>query len=123
MAKILLIEDDFYIRSLYKTVLGEGGHGVSEASDGEEALSKLSSEAPPDVILLDIMLPKISGVEVLKKIRSHPALRKIPVIVLTNVDSDAIMKDVMEVGAEKYLVKSSIPVNKLGEEIEGVLKK
>lgn len=123
MAKILLVEDDFYIRGLYKTLLEKAGHQVSEASDGRALLEILGKEPPPDLLLLDLMLPEVSGVEALRRIRSHPVWKDLPVVVLTNVDTEPLIKEVVGLGVEKYFVKADIPIRELAERIEPFLKK
>lgn len=96
MATILLAEDDMDIRSLTKAVLEQEGHTVHDACDGEEALSLLGlSGGPdpgktPDILILDVLMPRAGGIEVYKKLMKHPNLRSIPVLFLTGKGSEEL---------------------------------
>src|SRR5208282_4101816 len=83
-SKVLLVEDSKFLRVANERALAKAGYQVSTAADGEEAL-RVASDKLPDIILLDMMLPKISGVEVLKCLKANPATVDIPVIVLTSL--------------------------------------
>jgi CheY-like chemotaxis protein len=88
MAKIFFVEDDVSILRLYAQAFTLSGHDVVLASNGEEALEKLKTMVPkPDIILLDMMMPKLNGFEVLKVIKKDAALKDIMVVVLTNMES------------------------------------
>lgn len=104
--KILLIEDDLFIRELYKQVLFETGYDILCAIDGEEGLKFASSK--PDLILLDIMLPKLNGIDVLKKLKANRETMEIPVVLLTNLAQESIIKEAFEIGASGYLMKMKI---------------
>lgn len=101
--KILLIEDDFFIRDLYNRILGQVGFEMILAEDGIQGLEL--SKVKPDLILLDIMLPKMNGLEVLKRIKEAPDIAKIPVLLLTNLGQAEIIKRAFELGASGYLLK------------------
>lgn len=101
--KILLIEDDFFIRDLYNRILGQVGFEMILAEDGIQGLEL--SKVKPDLILLDIMLPKMNGLEVLKRIKEAPDTAKIPVLLLTNLGQAEIVKKAFELGASGYLLK------------------
>ena len=83
-AKVLLVDDSKFLRMANERALSRAGYEVSTAADGEEAL-RVAHDKLPDIILLDMMLPKISGPEVLKALKGNPATMNIPVIVLTSL--------------------------------------
>ena len=101
--KILLVEDDLYIRDLYKMILEKDNNTVLSAANGEEGL--LLSAQTPDLIFLDVMLPQINGMDLLKKLKQNPATKNIPVIMLSNLGQDEIIKEALLLGAKKYLIK------------------
>lgn len=103
--KILLIEDDAYVRDLYQTVLSKEGYVVSMAEDGEEALEVVGQDSY-DLILLDIMLPKLTGIEVLKKLKSNDSTKNTPVYLLTNLGDEGVIDEAFKIGANGYLLKA-----------------
>src|SRR5690242_17504031 len=107
MAKILLVEDDFSLRDIYSVQIQAEGHNVVTASDGEEALATAMREHP-DLIVLDVMMPKISGFDVLDILRSTPETKNIKVIMMTALGQEADRKRGEELGVNKYLVKSQV---------------
>ena len=114
--KILLIEDEFYISDLYKMLLETAGFEVFLGMDGIEGL-KLA-ENLPDLILLDIMLPKMNGMVLLKKLKSNERLKNIPVVLLTNLGQESIIKSAFEMGASGYLLKARLEPNELAKQVE-----
>jgi len=104
--KVLIVEDEESLRVSYSTYLREEGFTVQEASDGQEALEKIKN-FDYDIMLLDIMLPKIDGLEVLKRIKSDPHLKNKPVLLLTNLSRDSVIKESFDLGAEGYLIKNA----------------
>ena len=111
MAKrILLIEDEDPIRQMYSFILSKQGYQVVEAIDGEDALVKLKEPGNSfDVVLLDIMLPKVDGIEVLKQMKAAGSLAKdIPVFVLTNLAQDDLIEQAKNLGANDYWVKANL---------------
>ena len=103
--KVLIVEDDFYICDIYKTEAKRKGYIVYTAADGEEALS-LTKVSHPDIILLDIMLPKINGIDVLRTLRTWDGFKQIPVLFITNVGDSETYQQAMQSGAQDYLVKA-----------------
>lgn len=103
--KILLIEDDAYVRDLYQTVLSKEGYVVSMAEDGEEALEVVGQDSY-DLILLDIMLPKLTGIEVLKRLKSNDSTKNTPVYLLTNLGDEGVIDEAFKIGANGYLLKA-----------------
>lgn len=118
--KILLVEDEVDLRFLYREVLQEAGYIVDEAGDGSIGLYKVQN-TEWDVLLLDIMLPGKDGVKILKEISSNPKYKKGPIIALTNLNSESLIKEVFEAGASGYLIKSEITPDKIVKEIENYL--
>ena len=108
MAKILLVEDDLTLLEMYQTKFDMEGHEVRTAVNGEECLQILD-DFRPDLILLDILMPKVNGFHVLKEIKKHPELRQIPVILLTNLgEAEVDMNEELAkaLGVNDYLIKS-----------------
>lgn len=126
MAKILLVDDDPLLVRMYQKKLENDGYTVDTADDGNVALEKVNS-FKPDLILLDIMMPKVNGYEVLKSLKSQSATQKTPVVLLTNVSSsDEDVEKGLELGAVAYLVKAgnrpSAVVAKVKEILSGYVR-
>lgn len=116
--RILLVEDDLYIRELYEEVLKNAGYEVVSAVDGEEGLEK-ASQGVYDLVLLDIMLPKLTGIEVLKTLKSQgSAFVDVPVYLLTNLGEETIAKETYKLGADGYLLKAKYLPRELIKEID-----
>jgi len=107
MKQILVIEDNVVAASLYRSVLSAAGYQVDVATDGEEGLAAIQ-KCHPDLVLLDLMLPKIEGLEVLRRIRSDPALKSMPVMVTSNAYTTARMDELRAAGATEILTKAKI---------------
>jgi len=119
-AKILIIEDDDFLRSLAVSKVTNEGHDVSVAADGEEALEILKNEVP-ELILLDLMLPGVSGFEVLRSIKNNSALADTKVIVFSNLGADEDITKAKEIGADEYMVKSNFTLDELVAKIQDML--
>jgi two-component system alkaline phosphatase synthesis response regulator PhoP len=117
--KILVVDDEIYIVHILDFSLGMEGYDVVTALDGEQALDKLKSEKP-DLIVLDIMMPKLDGYEVCKAIKSDPATKQIPVILLSAKGRNVDQKMGFDVGADDYITKPFSP-RKLVERINQLL--
>ena len=124
-SKVLLVEDSKFLRMANERALPKAGFEVSTAADGEEAL-QVANDKLPDIILLDMMLPKISGPEVLKALKASPATMDIPVIVLTSLSQKNEEKLIHE-GAAAYFEKSTLELDKgsdrLAATVETVLRR
>ncbi len=108
MAKVLLIEDDSLMVKMYDMKFTHDGFDVETALDGEEGVEKAKT-TNPDTIILDIMLPKISGAQVLEKLKEDPKTKDIPVIVLTNLSiTEEEVTKCRELGAKEVLMKTEI---------------
>lgn len=118
--KILLVEDEPYIRDLYRMILESAGLDVYLAIDGEEGLKFAQNQ--PDLILLDIMLPKMNGIILLKKLKEIENTKNIPVVLLTNLGQESIIKSAFELGASGYLLKARLEPNEVTKEINPFLE-
>ncbi|MFC1467444.1 response regulator [Verrucomicrobiota bacterium] len=119
--KILIADDDQFITTLYETKLQKEGMDVVLAADGEEAIKELQTTVP-DVILLDIQMPKINGVQVLSYIRAHPKLKDIPVIIFSNAYADKLVDKAWAAGASKFLTKNQCTPNDLVLEVRHTME-
>ena len=117
--RILVVDDEIYIVHILDFSLGMEGYEVITALDGEQALEKLKTEKP-DLIVLDIMMPKLDGYEVCKAIKSSPETRHIPVILLSAKGRNVDQKLGFDVGADDYITKPFSP-RKLVERINAIL--
>ena len=105
MTKILIVEDDPLMSRMYQKIFKFEGYEADFAIDGEEGLEKIRSEKPT-LILLDIMMPKMNGLEVLDKLKLDPETKDIPVVMLTNLAGTQDAESALEKGAVKYIIKS-----------------
>lgn len=119
---ILLIEDDEFLAELYATKLNLENFEVGLAVDGEKGL-KMIKEKKPDLILLDIILPKMDGFEILKIVKSDKALKKIPVILLTNLSQKDEVKRGLDLGADDYLIKAHFMPSEVVKKIKQVISR
>ena len=119
-ARILLAEDDRILRKAGEVSLRKKGYDVIAAVDGADALAK-AIEQPPDLILLDVMMPKMNGFDVLSALKGDPNVSHIPVIMLTNLEQATDIKRAADGGAHSYLVKSNMNLDELAARIADVL--
>ena len=120
--KVLVVEDEKMLSEMYKTKFEMEGFEVTQAFDGKEGLDK-ARQGKPDIILLDIILPKLDGFLVLKEIKSDAVMKKTPVLLLTNLGQDDDIKKGKELGAEGYFVKSNHSPAEIVEQVRQQLKK
>lgn len=121
MAKILLVDDDPLLVRMYQKKLENDGYEVIIADDGDVALTKIG-ESRPDLILLDIMMPKVNGFQVLEKLKENKETSNIPVVILTNVNtSDEDTDRGFELGAVAYLIKASNKPKAVVEKVKEIL--
>jgi CheY-like chemotaxis protein len=120
MKKIVIVEDDLIVANIYRNKLAEDGFRVEIAGDGESGL-ELIQKLHPDLVLLDLMLPKIPGVELLKKIRSEPDFREMPVIVFSSTYLTNVVQDAWKAGATKCLSKASCTPRQIIEVVRDAL--
>jgi DNA-binding response OmpR family regulator len=118
--KILYIEDEKFFADTVERVLGHAGYDVKQAADGEIGL-KLAREWKPDMILLDLLLPKIEGFEVLKQLKADLVTSNIPIVILSNLNSEDDVKKATDLGARQFFVKAvTMPMNILNM-VKGVV--
>ena len=120
MLKILLVEDSKFLRLATERALARAGYDITSAADGAEALS-LAREKLPDLILLDMLLPKLSGPDVLKALKSDPATQAIPVVVLTGMSQKNAAR-LQNDGALAFLEKSALALDKGPNHLLNALK-
>ncbi len=118
--KILIIEDDDFLRSLAVTKLEKEGLIVSMAADGQQGLAQAET-TNPDLIILDLMLPVMSGFDVLKSLKASDATKNIKVIVFSNLGEESDIKTCLDLGANDYLVKANFTLDELVEKIKELL--
>lgn len=116
--KILIIDDEQAILNMYSAALGD--FGVITAGNGEEGL-KIARKEKPDLIYLDIIMPQLNGLDVLKKLKADQATSEIPVILLTNLPEEASADKAKALGAEDYFVKVDYEPEKLAEATKKIL--
>lgn len=120
--RILIIEDDQFLREFYEELLQAEGFSVDSASDGETGLNMLKGGGY-NLILLDIMLPKKDGLQILKEIKSSPPEKPNgPIVVLTNLGQDSIIRTCYELGAAGYMIKSALNPDQVLVELYNYLK-
>ena len=120
--KIFIVEDDQFLRDLFVMKLKKEKAIVFESDDGEDALKKIKSEMP-DLVLLDIVLPKMDGFDVLKKIKEDADINKIPIILLTNLGQDFDVERGLKLGAAAYIVKAHFTPSGIIKKIQEILQK
>ncbi len=120
MKKILVIDDDQFFGKTLEAALPEGKYEVVGAADGEEGLEKLKSEKP-DLIILDMMMPKMDGQTFLRKLQETPDLHKCPILVSSNLSSVKKISDVMAMGAVGYVIKSEESMSSIVQDIERII--
>lgn len=119
--KILIAEDDDLISAMYTSKFKKAGFEVILAKDGQEAVQK-TMETTPDLVLLDIVLPKQNGFDSLKAIKGNVNLEKIKVALLTNLGEAGDIKKGMDLGADAYLIKAHSTPSQIVEKVEDILK-
>lgn len=118
--KILFVEDEPGLQKAVGEVLTQEGYEVLTAADGEEGLSKAKEQ--PDLVLLDLILPKKDGFEVLKEMKADDKMKDIPVIVLTNLEGTGDVEKALELGATTYLVKANYELDDVVAKVKEFLK-
>jgi DNA-binding response OmpR family regulator len=120
MKKILLVEDDQFIYEMYINKLQSEGFEVFLAKDGQEAIVK-TTETKPDLVLLDIVLPKKDGYEVLNEIKKNPDLSEVKVVMLTNLGQPDEIEKGMQSKADAYLIKAHLTPSQIVEKVKEML--
>ena len=119
-AKVLIVDDDAFLSGIYATKLDIEGFEVVAARDGEEGV-KAAMKEMPDLILMDVLMPKLDGFEALKKIKEDPVTKNIPVIMLTNLGQKEDVEKGLQLGAVDYLIKAHFVPAEAVDKIKKVL--
>jgi DNA-binding response OmpR family regulator len=117
---VLVAEDDRFLRRAAESGLQRHGFIVMTASDGEEAL-RIARQERPDLILLDVIMPKLQGFDVLRELKQNPITSSIPVVILSNLGEEQDAKSAIELGAVDYWVKANIGPTEIGKRVEALL--
>lgn len=118
---ILLVEDDSFISGMYQTKLSGLGFAVELAEDGETAAARLQKDPLPDLVLLDVVLPKKDGFEILQELRADSRTQKLPVILLTNLGQKPDVERGLKLGADDYIIKAHYTPSEVVDKIKQVL--
>ncbi len=121
-SKILVVEDDKFLRELICRKLIKEGYDVHEAVDGEDGLKK-AKEAMPDLVLLDLILPGIDGFEVLARIKENPKTSILPIVILSNLGQKDEVEKGLKLGAIDFLIKAHFTPEEIVEKIRAILAK
>ena len=120
--KILVVEDDIFISDIYQVKFSQEGFQVAVAVNGLEAL-KILDNFRPDIILLDIIMPQMDGIETLKKLKNDEKWKNIPIIMLTNISEKEKVEESEEMGVNDYLVKSQFTPSEVVEKVNALLNR
>jgi len=121
MKKVLLIEDEVNLQKTIGEVLRQEGFELIEAADGEAGINLAKSEKP-DIVLVDLILPKKNGFEVIEELKRDPETENIKIIVLTNLGSSADVEKALELGATTYLVKANYALEDIVKKVRDLLE-
>ena len=119
--KVMVIEDDRFLSTLVKARLEREGFQIAQAFDGEEALDLLRRESPPALIILDLIMPKVTGFELLQTVSITPGLANIPVVILSNLAQDSDIEKAKQLGAKEYFVKVKVSIDDLVGKIKALV--
>lgn len=121
-AFIYLVEDDSFISGMYQTKLKNMGYTVELAADGDAAWARLQQDPLPDLVLLDVVLPKKDGFEILEELRAHDRTKNLPVILLTNLGQKPDVERGVKLGADDYIIKAHYTPSEVMEKVEKILQ-
>ena len=120
MAKILIVEDDPLMSRMYQKIFTFEGYTVEMAVNGQECLDK-ARQNPPSLILLDVMMPVMNGLKTLEQLKSDPATKSIPVVMLTNLAGQQDAEAALSKGAVKYIIKSEHNPKEISDMVKEIL--
>ena len=120
MNRLLIIEDEAVVARMYEKIFNYAGFTVEIAGDGEDGLAKVKT-TNPDLILLDIMMPKMDGLKVLDLLKKDEFTKNVPVVILTNLGNDAVVTEAFRLGATGYIFKSGMSNDRIVEEVKQYL--
>lgn len=118
--RILLVEDDVFLRKACEASLTDRGFDVTTAADGEAALRLVLSE-PYSIVLLDLLMPKLSGIEVLRALRANAGTQSLPVLILSNSSRAEDREAADALGAAGYFVKANLSLRELGDRVDALV--
>ena len=121
MTKILIIEDDKFLRELITQKVAQEGYDVIGAMDGEEGL-RMAGEEQPSLILLDLILPTMDGFKVLRQLKEQETTKNIPVIILSNLGQKEDIDKGMQLGAVDYIIKAHFTPGEITEKVKSIVK-
>ena len=119
--KVLLVEDDPFMSNLLSTELAREGFAVVYAPNGEEAIARFK-ESRPDVMVIDVLLPKKNGIEALREIRALEGGRAVPAIILSNVEESGYVAEAEKLGIKAYLIKANVQLPEIAAKVKEALK-
>ncbi|HEY7057369.1 MAG TPA: response regulator [Vicinamibacterales bacterium] len=119
--RVLLVEDDKFLRRACEASLRQRGFQVTTASEGDEGLRLAQTEPYPDIVLLDLLMPKLPGIEVLRALRGNPATARIPVLILSNSSREEDKRQAEQLGASGYFVKANLSLKDLAAHVDKLL--
>lgn len=122
IGRVLLVEDDKFLRRACEASLRQRGFEVATATDGEEGLRLAKTPPFVDVVLLDLLMPKLPGIEVLRALKGDPATAGIPVLILSNSSREDDKRQAEQLGASGYFVKANLSLKELAAQVEQVVK-
>ncbi|MDD5084248.1 MAG: response regulator [Candidatus Moranbacteria bacterium] len=120
--KVMLVEDDVFVSDIYQVKMHGEGLEVIVAMNGMEAIKHLEEGSIPDLILLDIVMPYMDGMEVLRRIKANEVWKNIPVMLLTNLSEKSQIEECMNLGANDYLIKSHFTPSEVMKKVYSLLK-
>ena len=120
--KIIIAEDEPVLIEMYRLYFERAGYEVLKASNGRECIDFVKNEKP-NIILLDILMPKVDGWEVLKQLKTDPETKKIPILVFSNLGQTQEIQKGLDLGADDYVIKSNMTPKELLEKVEGMITK
>jgi CheY-like chemotaxis protein len=123
MASILLVDDDEVSRHVVRKMIERDGHQVEEAGDGEAALAAMDAGLLPDCIVLDLMMPRVGGVDVLRRMRSDARWQEIPVLLMTSLDDGPEVDQARTMGFRRHFIKAYWHAGDLLQTIESASKR
>lgn len=116
---VLLVEDDVFVKDLYERTLTKKGYEVIVAENGQEGVAAIADN--PDkigLVLLDIMMPKMNGIDVLKNLREQNLLDQLTVVLLTNLGQESVIEEAFEIGAKGYMLKARLLPREIAEKVD-----
>ena len=120
--KLLIVEDDYFLLKMYKKKFENEGYEVFVAVDGKQGIEK-AAEIMPDMILMDIMMPKLNGLDALDLLKKDEKTKNIPVVILTNLSTSDDADTALNKGAVKYIIKSDFTPSEVVKEVEEIVAK